>query len=113
MKEEMTSVDIAAVIKELNSLDGAKLEKAYQHSTNEIRLKLSAKDGKKDLLLQAGRRIHLTQNPSKAPTIPPSFPMLLRKQLKGARILKLEQHNFDRIVAIEFERGDSEKLFNL
>jgi predicted ribosome quality control (RQC) complex YloA/Tae2 family protein len=107
MKEEMTSVDIAAVIKELNSLEGAKLEKAYQHSKNEIRLKLSTKDGKKDLLLQAGRRIHLTQNPSKAPTLPPSFPMLLRKHLKGARILKLEQHNFDRIVGIEFERGDT------
>lgn len=110
MKEEMTSVDIAAVIKELNSLESAKLEKAYQHSTNEIRLKLSTKDGKKDLFLQAGRRIHVTQHASKAPTVPPSFPMLLRKQLKGARILKLEQHNFDRIVAIEFERGGSKNF---
>lgn len=110
MKEEMTSVDIAAVIKELNSLTGAKLEKAYQHSKNEIRLKLNAKDGKKDLLLQAGRRIHLTHNPSKTPPIPPSFPMLLRKQLKGARILTIQQHNFDRIVAIEFERGDAKNF---
>jgi predicted ribosome quality control (RQC) complex YloA/Tae2 family protein len=110
MKEEMTSVDIAAVIKELKSLEGAKLEKAYQHSMNEIRLKLSTKDGKRDLLLQAGRRIHLTEKPSKAPAIPPSFPMLLRKELKGARILKLEQHNFDRIVVIEFGRGDSKSF---
>ena len=106
MKDEMTSVDIAAVINELNSLEGARLEKAYQHSADEVRLRLRGQDGKKDLLLQAGRRIHLTQNPSQAPTTPPSFPMLLRKELKGARILKFEQHNFDRIVEIKFERGD-------
>jgi len=107
MKDEMTNVDIAAVINELNSLEGAKLEKAYQHSADEIRLRLRGQDGKKDLLLQAGRKVHLTQNPSQAPTIPPSFPMLLRKELKGARILKFKQHDFDRIVEITFERGDS------
>ncbi|MGZ4924902.1 MAG: NFACT family protein, partial [Halobacteriota archaeon] len=86
MKNVMTSVDIAALLPELDVLIGARLEKAYQSSPAEIRLKLATRNGKYDLVIEAGKRLHLTSNPALAPAVPPSFPMLLRKELKGGII---------------------------
>jgi predicted ribosome quality control (RQC) complex YloA/Tae2 family protein len=57
MKEEMSSVDVFAVVAELQFLLDAKLEKVYQHTPDEIRLRLQEfKTGKYDLIIEAGRR---------------------------------------------------------
>lgn len=106
MKEEMSSVDVYAVVRELQFLLDAKLEKAYQHTADEIRLKLQEfKTGKYDLILEAGKRLHLTEHPRESPKLPPSFPMMLRKYMMGGRITRIAQHNFDRIVEIEVTRA--------
>jgi predicted ribosome quality control (RQC) complex YloA/Tae2 family protein len=105
----MTSVDVAALLPEFDSLIGAKLEKAYQITPVELRLKLVTKTGKRDLIIEAGKRLHLTNAPAAAPALPPSFPMLLRKELKGGRISTIEQYDFDRVVEIRFSRGDDER----
>jgi predicted ribosome quality control (RQC) complex YloA/Tae2 family protein len=109
LKNVMTSVDVAALLPELDVLIGARLEKAYQSSPVEIRLKLATKNGKYDLVIEAGKRLHLTSNPALAPAVPPSFPMLLRKELKGGRIATIAQYDFDRIVEIQFVRSDDER----
>ncbi|MGZ4893699.1 MAG: ribosome rescue protein RqcH [Halobacteriota archaeon] len=109
MKTVMTSVDVAALLPEFDSLIGAKLEKAYQLTAVELRLKLTTNTGKRDLIIEAGKRIHLTNAPAAAPALPPSFPMLLRKELKGGRISTIEQHDFDRVVDIRFVRSDDER----
>jgi predicted ribosome quality control (RQC) complex YloA/Tae2 family protein len=106
----MTSVDVAALLPEFDSLIGAKLEKAYQLTPVELRLKLVTKTGKRDLIIEAGKRLHLTNAPAAAPALPPSFPMLLRKELKGGRIGTIEQYDFDRIVEICFVRSDDERF---
>ena len=49
-------------------------------------------------------RIHITQYPPLNPKVPPNFPMLLRKYLSGATISQVRQHNFDRIMEIEFQK---------
>jgi predicted ribosome quality control (RQC) complex YloA/Tae2 family protein len=106
MKEEMSSVDVYAVVRELQFLLDSKLEKAYQHTADEIRLKLQEfKTGKYDLILEAGKRLHLTEHPRESPKLPPSFPMMLRKYMMGGRITRIAQHNFDRIVEIEVVRA--------
>ncbi len=105
----MTSVDVAALLPELDVLIGAKLEKAYQLTPVELRLKLATKNGKHDLVIEAGKRLHLTSTPTAAPALPPSFPMLLRKELKGGRISTIAQYDFDRVVEIRFVRGDDER----
>jgi len=105
----MTSVDVAALLPELDVLIGARLEKAYQSSPAEIRLKLATRNGKYDLVIEAGKRLHLTSNPALAPPVPPSFPMLLRKELKGGTIATIAQYDFDRIVEIQFARSDDER----
>jgi predicted ribosome quality control (RQC) complex YloA/Tae2 family protein len=109
LKTVMTSVDVAALLPELDSLIGAKLEKAYQLTPVELRLKLVTNTGKRDLIIEAGKRLHLTNAPTAAPALPPSFPMLLRKELKGGRISTIEQHDFDRVVEIRFVRSDDER----
>jgi len=106
MKEEMSSVDVYAVVRELQFLLDSKLEKAYQHTADEIRLKLQEfKTGKYDLIMEAGKRLHLTEHPRESPKLPPSFPMILRKYMMGGRITRIEQHNFDRIVEIDVVRA--------
>jgi len=106
MKEEMSSVDVYAAVRELQFLLDSKLEKAYQHTADEIRLKLQEfKTGKYDLIIEAGKRLHLTEHPRESPKLPPSFPMILRKYMMGGRITKIAQHNFDRIVEVEVVRA--------
>jgi len=99
MKEEMSSVDIRYVVRELQWLVGSRVDKVY-HDGDEIRIKLRTKEGRADLILQAGKRFHLTSYVKEAPKQPSSFTMLLRKHLSGGFIDAIEQHQFDRIVKI-------------
>ena len=106
----MSSVDIRVCVKELKDkiVDG-KIEKIYHHPPDEIRIKLYA-NGRKDLIIEAGRRIHLTKFPKESPKIPSSFAMLLRKHLEGGKIKAIEQHDFDRVVRLEIERKDGRRF---
>ncbi|NJE00077.1 fibronectin-binding domain-containing protein [Thermococcus sp. LS1] len=99
MKEEMSSVDIRYVVRELQSLVGSRVDKIY-HDGDEIRIKLRTKEGRQDFILQAGKRFHVTTYVKEAPKMPSSFTMLLRKHLSGGFIDAIEQHDFDRIVKI-------------
>ena len=109
MKEDMSNLDVAAVVMELQgNLIDSKLHKIYQHTRDEIRLKLYIfGSGYTDLIIECGKRIHLTKYPRQSPRVPPAFPMFLRKHLKGGRITEISQHGFDRIVEIHIRRGDS------
>ena len=49
-------------------------------------------------------RIHTSQYPLENPTTPPSFPMLLRKRVKGAHVESIKQPNFDRVVEIKVKK---------
>lgn len=107
MKESMSSVDIAAISTELQELVGARLVKAYQTGEEVIRLKLHHKErGSLDLIIEAGRRIHLTRYKQPTPRIPSQFAMFVRKHLGGGRIVQLQQLDFDRVVEITIERWD-------
>lgn len=107
MKESMSSVDVAAIVTELQELVGARLVKAYQPGKEEIRLKLHQKDkGSLDLIIEAGRRIHLTKYKRPSPRMPSNFSMYIRKHLSGGRIAQIRQLDFDRIVELTIERWD-------
>jgi len=109
MKEQMTSVDVAAVMLELQSLIDAKLDKAYQWR-DEIRLKMRSKSERYDLVIEAGKRVHLTRYPRPSPKTAPSFSMLLRKHLTGGWVVAIEQYDFDRIIEIHVQRGDVKRI---
>lgn len=105
--KSMSNVDIYRIVKELNEeIIGTRIDKSYQPTYDTIRIKLrKAGEGRKDLVMQAGVRIHLTDYPQPNPTIPPNFPMLLRKHLSGGTITSIKQHNFDRIIEITIQKN--------
>lgn len=103
----MSAVDINVCVEEIQKLVNGKINKIY-HSGDEIRIKVHTGE-RHDLMLEAGKRIHLTKYIREI-RFPSSFAMLLRKHLEGGRIRKIEQYDFDRIVIIEIERGDKKTL---
>ena len=112
MKQEMSSVDVAALVLELRPrLLDAKILKIYQHSPDEVRIGLQIfKEGRTNLVIEAGKRLHLTAHPEEAQKLPQSFPMLLRKHLTGGRIIQILQYDFDRIIELHIRRGEDTTL---
>ncbi|KAB1196018.1 MULTISPECIES: ribosome rescue protein RqcH [Haloferax] len=110
-KRELTSVDLAALVTELNRYEGAKVDKAYLYGDDLLRLKMRDFDrGRLELLLEVGeiKRAHLAaqEHVPDAPGRPPNFAMMLRNRLSGADFAGVEQYEFDRILTFTFERGD-------
>lgn len=111
MKTEMSSFDILAAVNELLELEGARLNKVYQVSPQELKILLSTKLGRQELVIETGRRIHLTEYPKPSPEKPSTFAMTLRKHLENAVLTGVKQVAFDRIVELSFRKGGGE--FNL
>ncbi|MDZ7689141.1 MAG: ribosome rescue protein RqcH [Halobacteriales archaeon] len=108
-KLEITSVDIAAVVGELQKYVGAKFDKFYQYGDDTVRVKMRDYDeGRADLFAEVGetKRLHLVDEPPDAPQRPPNLPMLMRKRLSSGELVAVEQHGFDRVVRLVGERGD-------
>lgn len=104
--KNMSNVDVYAICHEMREvLKGARVDKAFQPAKDTvlIRFHVSGK-GRVDVVFQAGIRTHLTQYPLPNPKIPPNFPMLLRKYIKGATVEDIKQHNFDRIIEIDVKK---------
>jgi predicted ribosome quality control (RQC) complex YloA/Tae2 family protein len=110
MKKAMSNVDVAAVVEELQEkLVGGFVGKAYQLAPDRVVISFqSPGQGKFDLLLEAGRRVHLTEKPREAPKMPPQFPTMLRSRLTGGRVAEVRQHGFDRVAEIVIDRGDDQ-----
>lgn len=106
----LDAVCLTAVIEELRpTLEGGKIDKIYQPSRDEILLAVRGGGKNVRLLLSAspnGPRLHLTKEVRENPAQPPMFCMLLRKHLTGARILRLEQPELERIVLLRLEAID-------
>jgi len=100
-------VDVAAMVNELSDrIAGGFVGKAYQQSSDRIWLAVqSLAEGRLDLLLQAGKRVHITRGERPSSKTPPQFPTMLRSRLSGGRIAEVRQHDFDRVLEITVERA--------
>ena len=88
---------------------GARIEKVYQPERDEIILQMRSFEGGKRLLINAGTnnpRICFTELQKENPQNPPMFCMLLRKHLQGAKLVGIEQAEFDRVAVLRFEGRD-------
>ncbi|MDP2216829.1 MAG: ribosome rescue protein RqcH [Methanolobus sp.] len=115
MKQEMTSADVAALVFELssgeNSIIDSKIGKIYQPVAGELRINLFVYNkGKDNLVIEAGKRAHLSEHIRQSPKIPHSFPMLLRKHIFAGRITYVRQYDFDRIMEFGMVRGGVETV---
>ena len=109
---------ISEVTSELQALAGSRVDKVQQPERDVLLLHLRGSAGAVRLLVSAGSgsaRVHLTRMDRENPAEPPMFCMLLRKHLSGARLLSVEQPDWERVMLLRFacldELGEaSEKL---
>lgn len=110
LKEVMTSFDVAAVTHELDGLvKGAHVAKIYQIGPRTLLFKLRRPDQPRlHLLIEAGKRLHLTSYVHETPQKPSSFCMALRKYLSNGVVKEVRQHEFERIAIMEIttRQGD-------
>ena len=96
------------------ALEGARIDKIFEPTRDEIVLNMRTRTGAPRLLLCArsgSARACLTRETFENPAVPPSFCMLLRKHFTGGRLLRVRSLPDERILFFDFactnEMGDS------
>lgn len=102
---EFTSFDVAAIVRELkNTVTDAIVNNVYQIDSKTLLLKLHKSDEPPfSLVMEAGKRLNLTTYVVEKPLRPPAFCMAMRKYLRNARLLNVEQHEFERVAVFPFK----------
>ena len=105
----LDGIMLGAVVRELQRLEGGRIDKVSQPERDEIVLTIRSGGENLRLLLSASpsnARIHLPQESKPNPAAPPALCMLLRKRLLGGRILGIEQVRGDRVALVRVESPD-------
>ncbi len=103
MKNQLTSLDLHYLITEIkNDVENAILRKVYQTDDILILQLYKPAHGTIELAL-SGRFVALLNYKLPRPEKPTNFAMLLRKHLRGKRVVDFYQHGFDRVVVVAFE----------
>jgi predicted ribosome quality control (RQC) complex YloA/Tae2 family protein len=102
MQSTLTSFEIAAILLELrDQLAGARIKNIYQTRGKTLILKLhKPDDANLSLLIESGKRLHLTAYLQEKPQQPPGFCMALRKHLRNGIVNDISQLEFERILTI-------------
>ena len=100
-------ITVAAITKELqDTLCGGHIQKIAQPEADELLLNIKNNRTTYRLRISASASlplIHLTETTKPSPLTAPNFCMLLRKHLGGARIISIEQIDFERVICIRME----------
>jgi predicted ribosome quality control (RQC) complex YloA/Tae2 family protein len=106
----LTSFDVAAIVSELKeSLKGARIQNIYQTRGKTLILKLHRPNQPAlNLLIESGKRMHLTSYMLEKPEKPPAFCMLLRRHLRNSLIADVNQHEFERIIVLKARTKEGE-----
>ncbi|MCM1538518.1 MAG: NFACT family protein [bacterium] len=103
-------ITIANLTAELDeALRGGRIYKIVQPEKDELLLTIKNHGTQYRLLMSANASLpllYLTQKNKQAPMTAPNFCMLLRKHLQNARIVQIEQPDFERIVVFSLEHLD-------
>lgn len=89
-----------------NKITPARIDKIMQPAKDTVIFNLRAEKGSFSLLLSSNpgfARIQLTEQKFENPSSAPAFCMLLRKHLKGGKIINISQISCDRIINIDIE----------
>uniref|UniRef100_A0A8C9Z5X1 Ribosome quality control complex subunit NEMF n=1 Tax=Sander lucioperca TaxID=283035 RepID=A0A8C9Z5X1_SANLU len=112
MKTRFTTVDIRAVIAEINAnYIGMRVNNVYDIDNKTYLIRLQKPDSKAILLIESGSRIHSTDFEWPKNMMPSGFAMKCRKHLKSRRLTQIKQLGIDRIVDIQF--GSDEAAYHL
>lgn len=118
MKSAVSSFDLFAIISELQTLVGAKIDKIFQQEKPKEEFLISMhvpSKGKRLLYLSIPRVVCMTTFKPSFPTPPPSFCMSLRRKIGNAIIKGISQHGFERVLIIDLfsKLGPSKLIIEL
>ncbi len=106
-KKSISSLELTALMNELQVLVPSKLSQIYHQDEKELLLQFHVTGrGKQLLKIIAGKLLCLTENKD-APLKPSAFCMQLRKYLEGAFLKALYQQNAERVMVFELEKKDN------
>jgi len=96
---------VAAVVRELKeTILDSRVTNIYQLGSKTLLFKLRKPEKPVfRLVLEAGRRMHLTSYVMEKPLVPPAFCMALRKYLRNGWLTDVEQYEFERVVVFSFK----------
>ncbi|MGC8998227.1 MAG: ribosome rescue protein RqcH [Candidatus Bathyarchaeia archaeon] len=102
-KEEFSSFDVAAVVRELRDMVlNSRVGNIYQLNDKTLLFKLRRGETAYNLVLEAGKRLNLTSYALEKPLVPPAFCMALRKFLRNSQLTNIEQYEFERVILFDF-----------
>ncbi len=108
--KQITAIDLFCIVREIQLLRNARVERIYQPQKKELLLALyHPKYGKGLLRIIAGHAIHITRYKEEFKNFPSHFCMFLRKYLNNAYLRDAKQRKNDRIVELTFETKDGLK----
>lgn len=108
----MSGLDLITVTDEITRLLPLWVHKVYLDENRLCIFRLNSKNqGKVNILIEPGRRLHCVSTLPEMPQIPPAFAMFLRKYLAGGRVDGIRQQGLQRTVIIDIRK--SEQLFHL
>jgi predicted ribosome quality control (RQC) complex YloA/Tae2 family protein len=109
MKKEMSAFDVRAVVNEMTVLEGAHMDKIFHWGAGNVLFRLNVQgQGKKELFFDDKRWLYMPASRPETPVTLTSFATLLRKYVDNARVGKVTQIGFDRVVTVELLKSDAE-----
>ena len=107
----MDGLGIAAAISEMKeTVQGSVIRSIYQPSPTRFVWQLFSRGTVQLFIAPAEATIHLTKHDFAYPKQPSPFTMLLRKHLRGGRIVEISQDGWERVVRITVEKRSLEGL---
>ncbi|MCQ2086122.1 MAG: NFACT family protein [archaeon] len=101
VKKEMSSFDVHSIVNEMIPLVGSHVDNVFQWGSNILlRVNVSGK-GKRNIFFKERKWLYLPEKKPETPDVSQSFAMFLKKHISNARIGKIYQIGFDRIVVVE------------
>ncbi|XP_078090271.1 ribosome quality control complex subunit NEMF [Mustelus asterias] len=111
MKSRFNTIDIRAIVSELQSLLGMRVNNVYDVDNKTYLIRLQKPESKTMLLVESGIRIHTTEFEWPKNMMPSGFAMKCRKHLKSRRVIHIKQLGVDRIV--DFQFGSDQAAYHL
>ncbi|MCR5304443.1 MAG: NFACT family protein [Lachnospiraceae bacterium] len=102
-------ITLSAVVRELSIFKGLRVAKISQPDNHSIILTFKTEMGNKRLFMSANPSLpllYVTDTNRQSPDAAPSFCMVLRKHMQGARIEDIIQPGLERAVRISFRHSD-------
>lgn len=110
-KQGMSSVDVAVVVRELRSLEGCSVRSLLMPTKDVIVMELACGDDVRYLLMEGGRRIHLTKRVLTTESV--RVVKLFRRFLEGAKLVGVGQIDLERVVFLVFRRGARQYILHV